>query len=281
MFCLFLCWQSCQLLAIINSLFCSPMGRETGVQSQVESYQRLKKRYLMPPCLTLSIIRYASKVKWSNPGNGLHPPLHLSVVAIERGVFGSPSNAVANFTFLMLYSYWCIHTIFNADEFSPLFFAWHISSSMALHDTCSSMVLCIIIFAWHICSSMALHDTCSLHHTYVAWNISMTRMHDTCSLHHTYVLCMTRMFVYGLDTYAWHMFVYGLDTYARLWPWHMFVYGLDTYACRICSLHDTYVRLWPYASSSTFLFVRVSPLSILRMIPSILYGWQLRYLSLS
>ena len=32
-------------------------------QSQVESYQRLKKWYLMPPCLTLSIIRYGSRVK--------------------------------------------------------------------------------------------------------------------------------------------------------------------------------------------------------------------------
>ena len=31
---------------------------ETGVQSQVESYQRPKKWYLMLPCLTLSIIRY-------------------------------------------------------------------------------------------------------------------------------------------------------------------------------------------------------------------------------
>ena len=33
------------------------------------SYQRLKKWYLIPPCLTLSIIR----VKWSNPGNGVVP----------------------------------------------------------------------------------------------------------------------------------------------------------------------------------------------------------------
>ena len=44
------------------------MARETCVRSQVESYQRLKKWYLMPPCLTLSIIRYGSRVKWSNPG---------------------------------------------------------------------------------------------------------------------------------------------------------------------------------------------------------------------
>ena len=54
-------------------LECSPMARETWVQSQVESYQRLKKWYLMPPCLTLSIIRYGSKVKWSNLGKGVVP----------------------------------------------------------------------------------------------------------------------------------------------------------------------------------------------------------------
>ena len=51
----------------------SPMVRETGVQSQVESYQRLKKWYLMPPCQALSIIRLASRVKWSNPWNGVVP----------------------------------------------------------------------------------------------------------------------------------------------------------------------------------------------------------------
>ena len=27
----------------------------------------------MPPCLTLSIIRYVSRVKWSNPGKGVAP----------------------------------------------------------------------------------------------------------------------------------------------------------------------------------------------------------------
>ena len=54
-------------------LECSPMARETWVQSQVESYQRLKKWYLMLPCLTLSIIRYGSMVKWSNPGKGVAP----------------------------------------------------------------------------------------------------------------------------------------------------------------------------------------------------------------
>ena len=49
------------------------MVQETGVQSQVESYQRLKKWYSMPPCLTLSIIWWGSRVKWSNPGKRVAP----------------------------------------------------------------------------------------------------------------------------------------------------------------------------------------------------------------
>ena len=58
--------QSAMVVEYIDS-------RETWVQSLVESYQRLKKWYLMPPCLTLSIIRYGSRVKWSNPGRGVAP----------------------------------------------------------------------------------------------------------------------------------------------------------------------------------------------------------------
>ena len=65
---------------------------ETGVQSQVESYQRLQKWYLMSPCLTLSIIRYDSRVSEAIQGKELYPPLHLGIVAIEKGVFRSPST---------------------------------------------------------------------------------------------------------------------------------------------------------------------------------------------
>ena len=53
----------------------------------------------MPPCLTLSTIRYESRVKWRNPGKGVASSLHLSVVAIEKGAFASPSTMVANFTY--------------------------------------------------------------------------------------------------------------------------------------------------------------------------------------
>ena len=49
------------------------MVEEIEVQSQVKSYQRLKKWYLMPPCFTLSIIKLGSRVKWSNPSKGVPP----------------------------------------------------------------------------------------------------------------------------------------------------------------------------------------------------------------
>ena len=49
------------------------MVQETWVQSQVASYQRLQKRYLIPPWLTLSNIMYVSRVKWSNSGLGVPP----------------------------------------------------------------------------------------------------------------------------------------------------------------------------------------------------------------
>ena len=43
------------------------------VLSLVASYQRLLKWYLIPPSLTLSNIRYVSRVKMSNPGKGVAP----------------------------------------------------------------------------------------------------------------------------------------------------------------------------------------------------------------
>ena len=80
-------------------LECLPRTRETWVHSHVESYQRLKKWYLMPLCLTLSIIRHGSRIKWGNPGKGAAPSPTPSVVAIEKGASRSPSATVANFTF--------------------------------------------------------------------------------------------------------------------------------------------------------------------------------------
>ena len=76
---------------------CSPMAQETGVQSQVESYQRIKKMILD----TSLLIRYVSRVRWSNLGKGVGPPLHLVVVATEKGAFRSPFTTVPNFTYFL------------------------------------------------------------------------------------------------------------------------------------------------------------------------------------
>ena len=72
------------------------MAQETWVQFQVESYQRLKKWYLMRPYLTLSIIRYGSRVKWSNPGKGVAPsptPAHGVMVIVVQNGHGDTSSS--------------------------------------------------------------------------------------------------------------------------------------------------------------------------------------------
>ena len=54
---------------------------------------KTQKRYLMPPCLALSIIRYGSRV--SRAIHGKEWRHHLGVVAIKIGAFWSTSTAVS------------------------------------------------------------------------------------------------------------------------------------------------------------------------------------------
>ena len=101
-------WESNSLGLLIKlNYFVSMMVRvftNGPVQSHVESYQRLEKWYLMPPwCLRIKI---RIKGKWSIQGNEYCCPLHLSVVAIEKGAFGSPSTTVANVLHISKRS-WC------------------------------------------------------------------------------------------------------------------------------------------------------------------------------
>ena len=78
------------------------MAEKTRVQSQVESYQRLKKKMVLDTSL-LNTQHYKvcieGKVKKSG-GRSSALLLHLSVVAIEKEAFGSPLITVANFTYL-------------------------------------------------------------------------------------------------------------------------------------------------------------------------------------
>ena len=63
------------------------MAREAWVQSQAESYQKLKKKKMVLDASLLNTQEYK---------------VHLCVVVIENGAFGSLSTTVANFTYLLL-----------------------------------------------------------------------------------------------------------------------------------------------------------------------------------
>ena len=78
------------LYILVSRVFTNSLGDQ--VQSQIKSYQRFKIWYLIPICLTLSIIRYISRVKRSNPGKG--------VVAIQNKTFRLPLTTITNFTYL-------------------------------------------------------------------------------------------------------------------------------------------------------------------------------------
>ena len=72
------------------------MVRETGVQSQVESYERLKKIVLDAALLSTRhyMVRIKCKVVQSRERSSAL--LHLDVLLIEKGAFVSPSTKVAN-----------------------------------------------------------------------------------------------------------------------------------------------------------------------------------------
>ena len=92
-----------RVMYISKWLECSLMAWETWVQSQVESYQRLKKWYLIHSCLTLSIIRYGSRVKWSNPGKGVAPSPTPWCSSYRKGSLQVTLNYGCQLYFLLTY----------------------------------------------------------------------------------------------------------------------------------------------------------------------------------
>ena len=88
---------------------CLPMALWTGVQSQVKSYQRLKKWYLIPLFLTLSIIRLILGIKWSSPGEEVASSPTTQSSSYWKGIFWLPLTMVGNFTFFYVYIKIYIH----------------------------------------------------------------------------------------------------------------------------------------------------------------------------
>ena len=95
--------------SLVQWVECSPMIREIWVQSQVASYQRLLKWYLILPSLTLSNIRYVSRLKWSSALP------YTCVVAIEKGAFWSLSTTVAD-NLILLYTFFQFYSVISRDS---------------------------------------------------------------------------------------------------------------------------------------------------------------------
>ena len=96
------------IIGLRSRVFASGPGDRGSIPGRV--IPKTQKWYLMPPCLILIIIRYGSRVKWSNTGTGVvSSPKLLS----KKEAFGSPSTKIANFLLtymIFLYKYWLQRT---------------------------------------------------------------------------------------------------------------------------------------------------------------------------
>ena len=59
-------------LGLVDRVFTNGLGDMGSIPDRIMP-KTFKKWYLIPPCLTLSNIKYVSRVKWSNPGKGVAP----------------------------------------------------------------------------------------------------------------------------------------------------------------------------------------------------------------
>ena len=71
-------------IGIMVRVFANGPG-DLGSISRSSHTKDSKKWYLMPPCLTLSIIRYGLRVKWRNPGKGVAPSPTLWCSSYRKG----------------------------------------------------------------------------------------------------------------------------------------------------------------------------------------------------
>ena len=77
------------------------------------SHTKTKQTLVLDTSLnSLNIIRYGSRISGAIQGKEYHPPLHLGVVAIEKGAFGLPSTTVSQLTNFNVESI-LIHKIFT------------------------------------------------------------------------------------------------------------------------------------------------------------------------
>ena len=90
-------WRIYRSIGQAVRVFANGPGDQGSIPGRV--IQKTLKMTLDASLLYTRIIRWGSRVKWSNPGKGVAPFPYTSV-AIEKGAFGSPSTMVTYFTLL-------------------------------------------------------------------------------------------------------------------------------------------------------------------------------------
>ena len=90
--------SDCPAWNATNRVFANGPGDQGSIPGHVIT--KTQKMVLDASLFNTQNYKVGIKVKWSNPGNGVAPSLHLGVVAIEKGAFGSLSTKVANFTYM-------------------------------------------------------------------------------------------------------------------------------------------------------------------------------------
>ena len=63
---------------LMSKVFGNGLGDRGSIPDR--GIPKIKKWHLIPPCLTLSTIRYVSKVKWTNPEKNVAPSPYTSVL---------------------------------------------------------------------------------------------------------------------------------------------------------------------------------------------------------
>ena len=96
-------------ICLMSRVFTNGPGERRSIPGRV--IPKTQKWYLMLSCLTLVIIRYRSRVKWSNRGNGVpSSPTPWCSSYWKDLLKRSPVTKVTNFTFFLLWHLNCVHT---------------------------------------------------------------------------------------------------------------------------------------------------------------------------
>ena len=153
------------------------MARETGVQHQVESYEKTQKWYLRPPCLTLSIIRYGSRVKWSNQGRQVTPSPTPRCSSLWKGSL-RVSHDYGHQHYLLYLLYRCITCTLRMFKHYK---------ALQVHYMCSSITSALHVYYWCITRACALY----VHYMHIACVQHVHHHHKctTCALYE-YRCCM-------------------------------------------------------------------------------------------